>query len=188
MSNKLTQSQQDTVNEQISILNEWFSDTGFQYTLKKTDWTVNSNWAYNRDQIGMKRSLRRGSYRSLNLYYITNIGNGNTGFCQYPVTTYTGTDAFYYDGCVLSAWTTPGGVSPSGSTTYTTGKITVHEVGHWNNLIHTFDGNDCSGPGDYVDDTPAEASPAYGCQEGRRSCPGQLGPDPVYNHMDYSDE
>ncbi|CEJ81224.1 hypothetical protein VHEMI01366 [[Torrubiella] hemipterigena] len=177
-----------TVNKQIGILNQYFQGTGFQFTLKNTDWTVNRNWAYNYDEYGMKKTLRKGDYRTLNLYYISDIGGGNTGFCKYPVSTYYGSDDFIYDGCVMSAWTAPGGVSPSGSTIYSTGKITVHEVGHWSNLIHTFDGEDCNGNGDYVDDTPAEASAAYGCQTNRDSCPNQPGLDPVYNHMDYSDD
>ncbi|CEJ94153.1 hypothetical protein VHEMI09703 [[Torrubiella] hemipterigena] len=177
-----------TITKQMEMLNQYFQGTGFQFTLENTDWNVNSNWAYNNDEYGMKKTLRKGDYRSLNLYYISDIGNGNTGFCKYPVTTSTGSDDFYYDGCVMSAWTAPGGVSPSGSTIYSTGKITVHEVGHWSNLIHTFEGNDCNGYGDYVDDTPAEASAAYGCQTSRDSCPDLPGNDPVTNHMDYSDD
>jgi hypothetical protein len=39
----------------------------------------------------------------------------------------------------------------------------VHEVGHWLGLLHTFEGEDCTGLGDLVDDTPQQAVPTQGC-------------------------
>ncbi|KAJ2975235.1 hypothetical protein NQ176_g5631 [Zarea fungicola] len=167
-----------TVNKQIAILNQYFQGTGFQYTLRDVDWTVNSNWAHNGDEYGMKSALRRGSFSTLNLYYITDIGpnHTNTGHCTYP-----SYGDLTNDGCVMSAWTAPGGDSNQ----FSTGKITVHEVGHWHNLIHTFEGG-CNG-GDYVDDTPAESYPSSGCPVGRDTC-ASPGLDPIYNHMDYSDD
>ncbi|KAJ6788172.1 hypothetical protein PWT90_10197 [Aphanocladium album] len=180
----------DTIYQQIQVLNQGFSGTSFQFTLKDIDWTVNQNWAYNYDVEGMKNQLHKGNYKSLNLYYITDIGYGRTGYCLYPIDAPPGSYNFYQDGCIMSAWTTPGGRSPQGVTRYSTGKITTHEVGHWLNLIHTFgyyNSGGCSNGGDLVDDTPAEDTPAYGCQEGRDTC-SSPGLDPIHNYMDYSDE
>jgi hypothetical protein len=69
---------------------------------------------------------------------------------------------------------------------YDLGGTLVHVSGHYLGLFHTFQGG-CVEPGDEVDDTPFEASPAFGCPAGRNSCP-QSGDDPIHNYMDYTDD
>ena len=50
----------------------------------------------------------------------------------------------------------------------------------------TFQGG-CTPPGDQVDDTPFEATPAFDCQLDRDTCTAR-GTDPVTNFMDHTDD
>lgn len=67
-----------------------------------------------------------------------------------------------------------------------TGDTPVHEVGYGLMLHHTFD-NGCSASGDFVADTPTEATPAFNCPAGRDTCAAE-GLDPIRNFMDYAQD
>lgn len=134
----------------------------------------------------MKRSLRRGSYNDLNIYYVSSIEGGYLGHSTYPQKDVTeGSDDFNDDGCVILAATVPGGDMEG----YNLGRTTTHEVGHWFGLLHTFQGGcENTDGGDRVKDTPAQAGPSDGCPQGRDSCKSSEGEDPIHNFMDYSFE
>lgn len=145
-------------------------------------WT-NDTWARNGDDLGMKSALRRGGYSALNIYYQSQLqaapgtpgipaGSILLGFCSLPsagIRPRTEPSVYALDGCNILSSTMPGGSSRG----YNRGGSTSHEVGHWSGLLHTFHGNSCSDTnfGDYVADTPQQATSTNGCPAMKDSCP-----------------
>jgi hypothetical protein len=153
-------------------LNKDYNGTGLSFQLQSVTRTLNAAWFNNVApetdlQTDMKKSLRRGDVKTLNLYtvgFTSGQGRGLLGYSTFP-SDYTGNPAD--DGVVVLYSSLPGGLM----TNFSLGRTSTHEVGHWLGLYHTFQGG-CGGSGDYVDDTPAEASPASGCPVGRDTCSG----------------
>ncbi|KAJ0114211.1 hypothetical protein N8I77_006999 [Diaporthe amygdali] len=167
-----------SISSQLDAMNTAYAPHGISFVNAGTDWTVNSNWASDGSETTMKRSLRKGTYADLNLYFVNSMDY--LGYCYFPTSTSGSDSNFYLDGCTILSSTVPGG----SETNYNLGLTAVHEIGHWFGLYHTFQGG-CSGSGDSVDDTPAEASAASGCPEGRDTCTA-AGVDPIHNYMDYT--
>ncbi|KAI2608109.1 Metalloprotease [Hypoxylon fragiforme] len=173
---------QQMIDDQLQVMNDDYGVHGITFNLVSTDWTVNTNWAADGDELAMKRALRKGTYSDLNIYLLGNLGGGLLGYCYFPDDVTSGSTEFYQDGCTVLANSVPGGSAAP----YNLGGTVVHEVGHWMNLYHTFQGG-CGATGDSVADTPPQASSSSGCPIGRDSCPGG-GVDPIHNYMDYSDD
>jgi hypothetical protein len=125
-----------------------------------------------------KQALAIDPAHTLNVY-TADLGHNLLGWAYYPQSL---PEDSYLHGVVIHYGTLPGDfLAP-----YNLGGTLDHEVGHYLGLYHTFQ-NGCVAPGDFIDDTPFEATPAAGCPVGRNTCP-QPGGDPIHNYMDYTDD
>lgn len=169
------------IDDQIAVLNAAYAGRGFSFVRQTVTRTINSKWfdgcASSRTERDMKNALAVDPATTLNIYSCN--PSGLLGYAYYP-SSFGETDSRH--GVVLLHSSLPGG----SATNYNLGDTGTHEVGHYLGLAHTFEGG-CNAPGDSVADTPAEASPAYGCPVGRDTCAGG-GADPIYNFMDYTDD
>ncbi|KAH7361605.1 extracellular metalloprotease [Plectosphaerella cucumerina] len=171
------------IANQLAVLNADFAPHDIAFNFLGTDRTVNSGWAQDSNELAMKTALRKGTYRNLNIYLQPRLSQNALGYAYFPTSVTTGSSAYYRDGVSIKSTTVPGG----SQTGFNLGKTGTHEVGHWLGLYHTFQGG-CTGNGDFISDTPAQASFSSGCPIGRDSCPSQAGLDPIHNYMDYSDD
>ncbi|HYJ70344.1 MAG TPA: zinc metalloprotease [Nocardioidaceae bacterium] len=189
---------------QINVLNKAFggrtgpnaANTPFRFRLASIDRTKNNKW-FNANyftDIGkqrlrnMRRALHVGNARDLNLYTIgpnfqlLGLATFPADYQKFP----------RLDGSVLLAGSLPGGNANFGpGAVYNKGDTATHEIGHWLNLYHTFQGG-CSQLNDYVTDTPKQfpGNNIFVCDTTLNTCPpfGTNDRDPVKNFMNYVDD
>ena len=171
---------QAEIDSQMRVLNNAYAPWGWAFNLAGVDRTVNAAWfndCYSNEKP-MKNALHRGTGQDLNVYSC--VPGPYLGYATFP-SSYRGQPS--QDGVVILYSSLPHGGEPN----YEEGDTATHEVGHWFGLYHTFQ-NGCSKNGDYVEDTPAERSPAFECPVGRDTCEGTKYPgiDPIENFMDYT--
>ncbi|GAB1202211.1 extracellular metalloprotease [Aspergillus pseudonomiae] len=203
----------EMVADQLSYLQNAYQNATISYRLQGVTRSVNDTWARNEDEMAMKTALRRGSYRTLNVYFHTDLqGSASAGarasdivrremgasqpqstsmlgFCTLPdpsINASSPRSTYIKDGCNVLAETMPGGSLVH----YNRGGTAIHEIGHWNGLLHIFEGESCSpdNEGDFIADTPQQSKPTEGCPAQKDSCPELPGLDAIHNFMDYSSD
>jgi hypothetical protein len=77
---------QTMINNQIATMNDAYSGMGITFSLKSTDFTVNSAWAAadlgSTAERNMKAALKKGRYSELDLYFATDIPGGTLGWYE----------------------------------------------------------------------------------------------------------
>ena len=115
------------------------------------------------------------------------IGNGILGYATFP-----GGNPLDQGVVVDPAYFGEASTACGVDATYGKGRTLTHEVGHFFNLFHTFQGG-CAGTGDNISETPAESGPVFGCPSGAigtNLCAGEPNPPGTMyqNYMDYTDD
>jgi hypothetical protein len=172
---------QSQIDAQIQTLNSEYASMGFSFVLDSVSRTANRKWftmVPGGAERNAKSALAVDPAHRLNVY-TCKPGQSLLGWAYFP-NSYPENNTLH--GVVIHYGSVPGGYL----TAYNQGETLTHEVGHYLGLYHTFQGG-CNAPGDYVDDTPYEASAYTGgqCNLQRDTCPS-AGLDPISNYMDYS--
>jgi hypothetical protein len=169
------------IANQVGVLNTAFLGSGISFVVVGVERVSNATWFANCNgsaEFAMKQTLAYDPTGLVNVY-TCKPASGVLGQATFPFM-YPEDD--YRHGVILHYATFPGGSAKG----HNQGDTAVHEMGHYFGLLHTFQGG-CAGQGDFVSDTPAEATAnkASGCPATRNTC-ASAGLDPIANYMEYS--
>lgn len=67
------------MKQQLAVLNQNYGPAGIGFKLMDVSRTDNAKWASGGDETGMKKSLRKGGYSALNVYFAPNLEGGLLG-------------------------------------------------------------------------------------------------------------
>jgi len=117
----------------------------------------------------------------MNIYLVPSLGS-LLGYSAFPAVNQTELE----DGNFMLSGSFGSIGSAVNNVPYHLGRTTTHEVGHYLNVFHTFQGG-CSGSGDGCPDTPPTASSTFGCPNPFTSCGGTITVQ-TENFMDYGND
>lgn len=193
------------IESQILIMNEDFGklvgsngegagvDTKVRFTLANidpngdcTNGIVRVKSKLTNHQTYQRSQLKELSFwdntKYMNIYLVKSINGGILGYSSFP-----GGPADE-DGMVVRHHV----FGNTGTASSSLGRTATHEIGHWFGLYHTFNngcGDDVCTDGDYVCDTPPQASPSFNCQT-INSCSNDSPDvsDQKENYMNYTND
>ena len=170
-----------SIRDQITVLNKTFggreggASTRLLVPARGRHRTNNAKWfgAKSGAEHAMKKTLKRGDDSDLNVY--STSGAAFLGWAYYP--SITEGNQVYLDGIVIDCASVPGasteyaGALRPGRDADPRDRPLAQPCAHLRRWLQR--------PGDFVADTPAQASPTSGCPEGRDTCPApRAGPNP----------
>ena len=177
----------NVLKNQISVMNNAFSgtyskqsmiDTNIRFKINKINYINNNNYYKNCDSTAFKMTK---------LYSINNDQNINIIICEsqfylgWAYLPWAFSEINKMNAIFISTISLPN----KNYNVYNLGMTSVHEVGHYFGLLHTFSESYECVDGDMISDTPVEKYPSFTCGE-KNTCPEHDGNDPITNYMDYS--
>ncbi|KID96457.1 metalloprotease MEP1, partial [Metarhizium majus ARSEF 297] len=72
------------LNKQMDVLNESYEKSKFHFNLKKITRVNNATWALEEDSSAMRRQLRQGDQKTVNVYILEILQENNLGVATFP--------------------------------------------------------------------------------------------------------